>query len=273
MKYCLCASGSKGNCFILQDEGTTLMIDCGSTKGHITHCLKDMGIEVGRISGVLITHDHSDHISQIRMVADRTIFSPVRLKDVKVNEVKPFMNFMIDHLKITPLPLSHDAPDTTGYIIENDHEKLVYVTDTGYVNKSLIPYLMDANYIVMECNHDVGMLMKTSRPYYLKQRICSDSGHLCNEACGEVLQKIVGPQVRQIILAHISQQANTMELALNTVLPYLKDTTLKDDVQVVAAGQYEMIYGGEDNEETDCRYDRSAVMLEYRTHGHGHPQR
>ncbi len=106
-------------------------------------------------------------------------------------------------MRFTPIALSHDALNTVGYIVENGIEKLVYITDTGYINEKHIPRIKDADYIVLESNHDVQMLMATSRPQFTKQRIYSDTGHLCNEDCAAVLDQIVTEKTKMIILACI----------------------------------------------------------------------
>jgi phosphoribosyl 1,2-cyclic phosphodiesterase len=254
MEFALYASGSKGNCFVLRDGTAAVMIDCGSTKKHLFKSMEDTGIVREEIDALLITHDHSDHISQIRHFADLPVYSPVEIDGVETFRVRPMTPFFIETLRITPLALSHDAPETTGYVFEDGIEKLVYITDTGYVNENYLPLLSGADYIIMESNHDVGMLMRTRRPQFLKARIYSDQGHLCNEDCAEILSRIVSDKTRMIILAHISQEANTRELALETsrrVLLEKCSDRMNDELILSAAGQYEMIRKGLGNEKVD----------------------
>lgn len=252
MRIDLLCSGSKGNCCAIRDEGTCVLIDCGSTKKYLTSSLDQVGIRHDDIDALVITHDHSDHISQLRMFADLPVYSPVEIPEIEVFNVRPMRKFVIGTLQFTPLALSHDAPHTTGYVIENGHEKLVYVTDTGYVAERYLPLLKGADYIVMESNHDVGMLMRTRRPQYIKARIYSDEGHLNNEDCAEVLDQIVTSRTRTVFLAHISQQGNTREKALETSWDVLAQ---RDDLHpsftVCAAGQFEILTKGESDEEMD----------------------
>lgn len=253
MRFALVASGSKGNCFVVRDEDTAVVIDCGSTLKHLKASFAELHLSREDINAVLITHDHSDHISQIRHFAPYDMYSPVDIGDICTANVINRRPFAVGTLQITPLALSHDARNTCGYILENGSEKLVYITDTGYVNESYLPLIRSADYYVMESNHDVGMLMQTRRPQYLKARIYGDQGHLCNEDCAEILARSISTDTKMIILAHISQEANTREKALQTTVDRLmqEKDRVADDLVICAAGQYEMIRKGDGDEEMD----------------------
>ncbi|MCR5794597.1 MAG: MBL fold metallo-hydrolase [Solobacterium sp.] len=252
MEFALLASGSKGNAFLLRDRDTEIMIDCGTTKRYLSECFQKLKISVQDLDALLITHDHTDHISQIRHFRNLSIYSPVEITDTEVFLVRPLQQFAVNSLQITPVALSHDAPNTTGYIIENGEEKLVYITDTGYLNQRYLPLMQDADYIIMESNHDTEMLMQTRRPQYLKYRIYGDQGHLNNEDCADILTKLAGPKTKMIILAHISQEANTRLRALDVSRKRLQECgSLRKDLILAAAGQHEMIRKGWNNEKTD----------------------
>jgi phosphoribosyl 1,2-cyclic phosphodiesterase len=264
MDLTLLASGSKGNSFVIQDQGTKVMIDCGTTKKHLIEGLHKLHLEINDLDALLITHDHSDHISQIRHFKDLDIYSPVEISDIDTFRVRPLQKFTINNLTFTPIALSHDALNTTGYIIEDGIEKLVYVTDTGYVNQRYIPMMKDADWIILESNHDVDMLMHTSRPQFLKQRIYGDDGHLNNEDCAQVLKQIVTKNTKMIILAHLSEQANTREKALEVTSEVLLDIEdINENLVVCAAGQYEMIRKGENDEEMDLGSVKRFIGLEH----------
>lgn len=267
MRFELFASGSKGNCFLLQDENTNIVVDCGTTKRYLTSCFEDRGLAFEEIDALLITHEHSDHISQLKLFVGVPIYAPLELS-LPTIRVKPPKTFQIEHVTIRPLALSHDAEATVGYVFETWEEKLVYITDTGYVKDAYLPYITNADYIILESNHDIGMLMQTNRPSYIKARIKSDSGHLCNEDSAALLDKIIGPKTKMIVLAHISEQANTREKALQTTLDMLKEYrgSLHHDLVVVAAGQYEPVKGGDSYEETDLGSCYSIVRLERMAH-------
>ena len=139
--------------------------------------------------------------------------------------------FMVDDLKITLLPTSHDAVASVGFLIE-DSKSLVYMTDTGYISKSNLSLMHDKNLYILESNHDVKMLMEGPYPYILKQRVVSDSGHLSNEMTGNYLKELIGNDTKEIVLAHLSETNNTEELALKTV-----NDILNTDIEVQAARQ------------------------------------
>lgn len=265
MRIDLLASGSKGNACVVRDGTTCILIDCGTTKKYLSQAMGKVHVSHDDIDALLITHDHSDHISQLNMFKDLPIYSPVELSDIESFHVEQMHPFFVETLKVTPLALSHDAPHTTGYILENGMEKMVYITDTGYVKDSYFPLCKGADYIVMECNHDVEMLMHTRRPQYVKARIFSDEGHLCNEDCAEVLDQIVTRNTKSIFLAHISQEGNTRERALSVVCDKLKQhQDISNKLLVAAAGQFEILTKGEQDEEMDCGSVSCTIGMEHR---------
>lgn len=260
MKIISLCSGSKGNCSILQHGKTTLMVDCGASQKYIRTRLSELKITLDQIDAVLITHDHSDHIRALKMCAGLPCFgcAPVdSLIPLVPLEKKQFGDFWV-----TPLPLSHDAPNTVGYLFEAGTEKLVYMTDTGYVPKRLLKIIQNAEIYFIESNHDIELLMKTNRPQYIKARIYSDRGHLCNEDCAKVLRQIVGPSTREIILAHLSEEANDPHLAYQVVYDALKNHPLCSQFHLQVAKQFEICTGGNQNEEAHDGNNRSTDCLE-----------
>lgn len=255
MKYYALASGSKGNCFVVQDEDVTLMIDCGaSSKKYIFDALHKINVAYSDIDALLVTHSHKDHIGQLKYFIDKDIYSFCSLDKI-YNQIyiEPLHSFMIKNLKITPIPLSHDCENTVGFVIDNGLEKLVYITDTGYIKTDLIGLIYNPDYIIIESNHDLSMLMSTNRPMFLKQRIAGDSGHLNNEDCASTLSFIVSSKTSEICLAHISEEANTKELAMNAVLSKLKDIE-HGNLKIVTLDQFSIHVGGNQNEK-DFSFD------------------
>lgn len=239
MKYFMLASGSKGNACIIEVEGLRLMIDCGTTKRYLTQSFDSLGLTFGDIDAVLVTHNHSDHTSQLKHFTHAEIFSPVK-HDWETNLVNPYEGFEFNGISILPIKTSHDDESSVGYLIEAAGQKLVYVTDTGYVREQDIEILKNAETYIFESNHDPEMLMLTTRPYHIKQRILSDEGHLSNEDAALVLSKLVSERTREVVLAHLSLQANTETLAISTVTEKLNDKS----VIVKAARQFEIVFGG-----------------------------
>lgn len=266
MRYYLLESGSKGNSFVLRIKDKTFVVDCGGTRTYLANSLKNINVE--KVDCLFITHTHSDHISQLSMFDNVPIFSPVNLptrKDTRI--IKPNTYFFIGDIKISVLAMSHDCENTVGYVFEADDEKLIYITDTGYVNSRYFDLLKGADYIILESNHNVEMLMKSKRPTFIKSRILSDSGHLSNEDCANILANIVTENTKEIMLAHISCEANTYELALDVNVNYLLNNIkdrLNPNLRIVASKQFEISYGGliyeEDN---NFDYNLSTNRLEW----------
>ncbi len=242
MKYASIASGSRGNCFIIQTESSTLMIDCGGTKSHMMRSFLELNLTSNDIDALLITHDHQDHVKQIKHFKHVSTYSPIRLETDHQILIKEAEAFIINECTITPIGLSHDTIITVGYIIDDQKERLVYITDTGYIRESVLPLIKNADYYIIESNHDPMMLMKLKRPHHLKARILSDNGHLCNQDSAVILAKVIGDNTKEVLLAHISEEANTIGLALYTVKSYLKEHSRVPIVK--AAKQFEIVMGG-----------------------------
>lgn len=194
---------------------------------------------------VLITHTHSDHVSQMKLFHDIPTYATQEIKTDHLCNVSPFQEFDINELHITVLPMSHDCEGTVGYMIETDQEKLVYVTDTGYVKDEVKQRITNADYYIFESNHDIEMLMQTNRPVFLKQRIIGDTGHLCNEDCANIICNSLGDNTKEIVLAHISREGNTREMALQALEKQLhKQGKLQEQLKRFPAEQYGIYIGG-----------------------------
>ena len=248
MKYHVLASGSKGNCALIKSDDCCIMIDCGCTKKYILEKLQELGMTVNDIDALLLTHEHIDHIRSISSFETLDVYCPFELKERRGESIiTPYVSFNIKGLNILPIALSHDTKDTVGFIIEDDEQKLVYVTDTGYISDKNIEYMKDSDYYIIECNHDIATLFATNRPQYLKARIISNYGHLCNEDCAEALCQCVSNRTKEIVLAHISQEGNTTDLAYNTVVETLSSIGINtSNLKITAATQFGLINGGTD---------------------------
>ena len=245
MKFAVLASGSKGNCCLIKHKDTSIVIDCGSTKRYLKSCFEQIEYDPTQSDAILITHTHTDHVSQMKMFNDIQTYATQDIPTDHLHGIRPYETLEIKDLHITVLPMSHDCEGTVGYVIESEDEKMVYVTDTGYIKEEVKSYITDADYYVFESNHDIEMLMQTNRPVYVKQRIINDYGHLCNDDSAEILSNVISQKTKEIVLAHISQEGNTRELALQTLVSHLdKKKICHDHMNLYPADQFSIYIGG-----------------------------
>jgi phosphoribosyl 1,2-cyclic phosphodiesterase len=243
MRYTLLASGSKGNACLIETPKTRILIDCGTTKKYLLSCFTDLEMKFNDLDALVLTHNHGDHISQLKHFYDVPIHSPFDVVEaLNFNLVKPNHGFQINDLTLYPIELSHDTDIVIGYIIFDGYEKLVYITDTGYIREEDLIHCVDANYIIMESNYDPVLLLNSSRPYLTKMRIMSDRGHLSNDKAGFYLSQIVTPNTSEIVLAHLSEEANNPEVAMTSVRKYLDEIGYNKSLKV--AYQHKLIRGG-----------------------------
>jgi phosphoribosyl 1,2-cyclic phosphodiesterase len=173
------------------------------------------------------------------------------LKDITVanSHLEKYTQTDINGFNVMALPLSHDVK-CCGYVIQDNKEKLVYITDTGYVYYKNVKYITNAEYYIFESNHSVPMLMETKRPFFIKSRILGDEGHLSNEVASETLCDVIGEKTKQIYLAHISQDANTKEKAINTLYNIAHGRKIDlTNIFINAADQNIELIGGKYHEE------------------------
>lgn len=226
MKVSVLASGSKGNCSYIETTYTKILVDLGMTTLYVEKKLESLGINAIDIDGIILTHTHVDHINGLRVFTKKyntkVYLTEKMLKDIKeIFDLKNYEiineDFKIKDLEIQIIKTSHDASDSNGYIFKANDKTISYITDTGYINKKYKEKLENKNIYIMESNHDIKMLQNSNKPYYLKQRILSDRGHLSNEMCSKYLKQYVGKDTKKIILIHLSHENNTEEKVLNTL--------------------------------------------------------
>lgn len=253
MKVCVLGSGSKGNVSYIECGNTKLLIDCGLSYRQIQNRLKQRTLDIEQLDGVLITHEHTDHIGGLDVLLKKQDTMAYLTKDtydslyyktkdnlnpVKVTKIDPQEGFNIKDIEIQPFSVSHDASDAVGYIIRAEGKKLVYVTDIGYLPKRDHELLKNADIYVFESNYDVTMLFTSARPFYLKQRIDSVKGHMSNTDSAYNMTQLIGDKTKRIILAHPSRECNEPELALETYREVFTDYGLDiEDYNVIVATQ------------------------------------
>lgn len=233
MRMCSIASGSSGNCIYVGSDATHLLIDAGISGKRTEEGLKELGLSGRDLDGILITHEHSDHISGLKVLARKyeiplyatrgTIDAISKMKnagDIDPElwvEVREDQRFTLKDLIINPLRISHDAAQPVAYRISYGSRRVAVCTDLGEYNDYTVECLKGLDAILLEANHDVNMLQVGPYPYPLKQRILGKRGHLSNENSGRLLCRILHDGLKYISLGHLSQENNLPELAYEAV--------------------------------------------------------
>lgn len=233
MELCSIASGSSGNCVCVGSDSCHLLIDAGISGKRIEEGLHQLDLKCEEIKGILVTHEHIDHIAGLGVLARRygmpvyatagTIDAVLGAKSVgKVDEtlfcaVEPGVDFVIGDLTIEPISISHDAADPVAYKIRQAEKSVAVITDLGTYDDGLVAKLQNLDVLLLEANHDVNMLQVGPYPYPLKQRILGDRGHLSNERSGHLLGAVLHDNFKAAVLGHLSKENNYAELAYETV--------------------------------------------------------
>lgn len=233
MKLCSIASGSSGNCIFAGSDTTSLLIDTGISGKRIEEGLCEIGHTTREVDGILITHEHSDHISGLGVVARRygiPIYATQGTRKAILNsksvgeiptelfvDIWPDTDFVIGDITVSPISISHDAAQPTAYRVRQGRKAMAVMTDLGRFDSYIIENLQNVDLILLEANHDVHMLQAGTYPYYLKQRILGERGHLSNELSGQLLSQVLHDNLKTVILGHLSKENNYEQLAYETV--------------------------------------------------------
>lgn len=241
MKIKILASGSKGNSTLIVCGETRILIDAGIPASNINKALEYLDIDIHNLDGILISHIHSDHVKGLPQLIKKynlKVYAPADLLYDLVNII-PIESlivvenqFDINDVSISLIATSHDVT-SYGFIIEYKERSLVYITDTGYINKKYYDITQNRDVYIIETNHDEEMLMNGPYPYHLKQRVIGDKGHLSNRYTGKYLTKVIGDKTKFIFLAHISENNNTYDLALSQVKEELVDSSFDTNKLIV----------------------------------------
>lgn len=240
MKVCVLSSGSKGNTTYIETDNTKLLIDIGNSAKYVKERLEEFGVEPSNLDGILITHTHIDHVKGLKVFTNKYKI-PVYITDIMLKSLDFLDNycflddeFDIKDIHINTIRTSHDAPDSRGYVLTCNDKSVVYITDTGYINKKYFDILKNRSLYVMESNHDIEMLNNGSYPFNLRQRILSDKGHLSNYDSAKYLSSFIGDNTKCVILAHLSMDNNTEELAYETLVSRLNNDNVCVDNIIIA---------------------------------------
>ena len=233
MNLCSIASGSSGNCIFIGTEQTSLLVDIGISAKQAETGLHTIDRTLKDIDGILVTHEHSDHICGVG-VAARKAGIPIygtkgtleaikncsslgKIDEGLYREISPDEIFQVGDMEIVPFRISHDAADPVAYRVNSGEKSAAVVTDLGVYNDYIVDHLQGLDAVLLEANHDVRMLQAGVYPYYLKQRILSNHGHLSNENAGRLLCRILHDNLKSVFLGHLSKENNYEALAYETV--------------------------------------------------------
>ena len=240
MKFISLGSGSSGNCYLLQSGETSILLDAGISIRSLKKHLKELDISLENdVAAVFVTHDHADHIKAVGSIAcecGKTIYATRLVHegiacnrclkiDVPANR-KAFIEkgetLELGNFRITSFDVPHDSRDCVGYVVEADGVRFCLITDVGHVTDTIREQVGLANYLVLESNHDINMLLMGKYSPYLKERISSDQGHLNNEQAATLLAEYATPQLRHVWLCHLSEENNHPVLARKTAEAVLR---------------------------------------------------
>ena len=240
-RFCPLFSGSSGNSYYIGSAREGILIDVGRSAKQIAEMLGACNIDVSAIRAIFVTHEHSDHVAGLRVFASRhhvpvyasagtlEALSTMGCLNEKIESSVIDSNGMeCAGMRITPFPISHDSAECVGYRIETpDGRKIALSTDLGCLSEDVRKNLAGSDMVVLESNHDIRMLENGPYPYVLKRRILSNTGHLSNDACASELDGLVRSGSTRFVLAHLSRENNTPDLAFQTALCSLKMSGMK----------------------------------------------
>lgn len=230
--FCSLYSGSSGNSLFVESENTKLLVDAGISSKKIEEALANLEIDPTSIDGILITHEHSDHVQGLGTFAkkfnlpvfvnEKTLDAmPKQKEKISEKNIKLFNineKFEIGDLKVKPFSIPHDAANPCGFNIFKDDKKISIATDIGHMTNGVLKNLEDSIFIMLESNYDPEVLKYSKYPYQLKTRIAGPDGHLSNELAGKTISYLLNSGLKQAVLGHLSKQSNFPELAYKTVI-------------------------------------------------------
>jgi len=229
VRFCSLGSGSEGNALLVSVGQTMVLMDCGFGLRDVILRLARFGISPEQLSGIVVTHEHGDHVGGVARLA-RKFNLPVWLTHgtlrsqpkafaeiAQIHEIDPHQAYVIGDLEVTPFPVPHDAAEPVQFVFSDGLRRLGVLTDTGSGTPHIEQTLSGCHALVLECNHDNGMLMESAYPYSLKQRVGGRFGHLNNSEAAGILSRLDTGNLQHIVAAHLSRKNNTAELAVRAL--------------------------------------------------------
>ncbi len=243
MKYCSLTSGSSGNSQFIASKEARILLDAGVTGKYIKQAMESIGEKPGDLDGILVTHEHSDHIKGIGVLMRRYDLPLYvheetwnamkgqigKISPERVNFIGGKNPFYIKDISIKPFSVDHDAVHPLGFSFSNEGVSISVATDLGRMTEQVLRAVENSDLLMLEANHDIEMLKVGRYPWFLKQRVLGERGHLSNESAGKALVKMFDRGAPGcVLLGHLSHENNFPELALETVRGILEDNGLRD---------------------------------------------
>ena len=240
-KFCSLYSGSSGNCSLLQTDTTKILIDAGESTKKIVEALSTLNINPFDINGIIITHEHSDHVKGLGNFSKKyntPVFAnketwlamPKQMEKISNENINyfTFKEFKIGNIKIKPFPIPHDAANPCGFNLYNEKKKMSIVTDVGHINNEIITNLENSSFLLLESNYEPEVLKCSPYPYILKKRIQGPNGHLSNIDAGKTISYLTSHGLKNVMLGHLSKENNFPELAYKTVVNELLENNVSE---------------------------------------------
>lgn len=259
LKFYSLVSGSSGNSTLISDGKTNILIDCGLNGKNCANKLLSAGVSPENVSAILVTHEHSDHISGVGVMSRRYnipiyatestwqgMFSSRcsigKIAPHNIKTIEKDSEFEVGSVGVCAFKTPHDSADSVGYNIFIGREKFSVATDMGRVDKGVVARLLGSRSVLLEANHDIEMLKNGAYPYWLKMRILGDSGHLSNESSAKIAACLAKNGTKKIMLGHLSNENNSPSAAYETVKNVLKaeGADVDGDVCLGVAQRYEI---------------------------------
>lgn len=243
LNFCSLYSGSSGNSLFVETENTKILVDAGVSSKKIESALANLNVDPSCIDGILITHEHTDHVQGLGTFAkkyDLPVFvnqktldampkQKEKIKEENIRIIRIEEKFEIGDLKIKPFAIPHDAANPSGFSIFKDNKKISIATDIGHMTNGILKNLEDSIFVLLESNYDPEVLKFSHYPYLLKTRIASPTGHLSNEVAGKTISHLMKSGLQQALLGHLSKESNFPELAYKTVVDEIISNQLSED--------------------------------------------
>lgn len=244
--FCSLYSGSSGNSLLVETQNTKLLIDAGVSSKKIENALLDINVEPSSLDGILITHEHSDHVQGLGTFSkkfDLPVFvnqetldaMPTQRDKIASSNIKTFKisdKFSIGDLDIKPFSIPHDAANPCGFNIWKDDKKMSIATDIGHMTNDILKRLEESLFVMLESNYDPEVLRCSSYPFPLKSRIAGPTGHLSNEMAGKTISHLLQSGLKNAMLGHLSKESNFPELAYQTVMDELINNQTFDTASI-----------------------------------------